>query len=101
GVDAAADRDSHHRRRGEPFDALMYPRAVLPLARRARARAARFAVSLALAATAHASLAGSILLASSATWAADQKASPAAQKLLDQAKKAFDDASYDESLQLF
>ena len=65
-----------------------------------RARAARFAVSMALAATAHASLAGTILLTTSTAWAADQKPSAAAQKLLDQAKKAFDDASYDESLQL-
>jgi hypothetical protein len=57
-------------------------------------------VTIALAATAHASLAGSIVLATSTSWAADQKPSAAAQKLIDQAKKAFDDASYDESLQL-
>jgi hypothetical protein len=52
-------------------------------------------------ATLHASLAGAIVLATTTTAeAADQKPSAVAQKLLDQAKKAFDDASYDESLQL-
>lgn len=65
-----------------------------------RARAARLCVSLGLAATLHAATFSSIVFVTTTTLAADQKPSPAAQKLIDQARKAFDDASYDESLQL-
>ena len=70
------------------------------------ARAARLVVSLGLVATANVSLAGTIAAVTLVTFAAerdaraDQKASPSAQKLIDNAKKSFDDAQYDESIQL-
>jgi hypothetical protein len=72
------------------------------LALRRRARAARFAVSLGLAATANVSLAGTIaaVMVVSEGTAFAQKPSPSAQKLIDNAKKSFDDAQYDESIQL-
>ena len=67
-----------------------------------RARAARFAVSLGLAATINVSLAGTIaaVMLVAEPIAHAQKASPSAQKLIDNAKQSFDDAQYDESIQL-
>ncbi len=58
-----------------------------------RARAARFAVSLALFATAHVSV---VTMLPQVAWA--QSKVPT-QKLIDQAKEKFDDQQYDESIQ--
>lgn len=58
-----------------------------------RARAARFAVSLALFATAHVSVA---TMLPQVAWAQNKVPT---QKLIDQAKEKFDDQQYDESIQ--